>query len=307
MVLSNRRESDRVVRRLPVRIWRPGEERSITGYTTNISTTGMFVVTHQPFPKGSRIRVEVLDPRSGFVVEAEVAHSHKVSLDLSALGPSGMGVRFLPIETLVRELFPQAMAGDRAGRTGESPVVTAPEPSAPPAKAPVPPPPAPRAAAPSPPAPPQVPARAPTPGSFPSNRVPIVRVGATAPAAAPGSTAPREAQVPIAVRFSSAEQFRSVYERDLLQGGLFVSTPRPAPIGELVEIELHLPAPLSGRVRLRARVVHRIDPQGGEGMGGPNLLAGIGVELLDRPAALAALAPYLSDPSDPAGAPPAAP
>jgi len=42
-------------------------------------------------------------------------------------------------------------------------------------------------------------------------------------------------------------------------------------------------------------VVHRIDPQGGEGMGGPNLLAGIGVELLDRSAALSALEPYLSE------------
>ena len=294
MVSSNRRESDRVVRRLPVRLWRPGEERSITGYTTNISTTGMFVVSHQPFPKGTRIRVEVLDPRSGFVVEAEVAHAHKVSLDLSALGPSGMGVRFLPIESLVRELFPQAVGGDRGGRTGESPVVAAPEP---PAKTPAPPPSAPRVAAPSPSPPPPAAAPAPlrpaTPGSFPSNRVPIVRVGAPAPSG-PGAT--REAQVPIAVRFSSVEQFRSVYERDLRQGGLFVSTPRPAPIGDLVEIELHLPEPLLGKVRLRARVVHRIDPQGGEGMGGPNLLAGIGVELLDRAAALAALAPYLAGP-----------
>ena len=111
-MVSNRRESDRVVRRLPVRFWRVGEERSVTGYTTNISTTGMFVVTHQPLPKAARIRVEILDQRCGFIVEAEVAHAHRVSLDLSALGTSGMGVRFLPIETLVRELFPE-----RAGIT----------------------------------------------------------------------------------------------------------------------------------------------------------------------------------------------
>ncbi|HXU33953.1 MAG TPA: PilZ domain-containing protein [Thermoanaerobaculia bacterium] len=278
MVSSNRRESDRVVRRLPVRFWRVGEERSVTGYTTNISTTGMFVVTHQPLPKAARIRVEVLDPRSGFIVEAEVAHAHKVSLELSALGPSGMGVRFLPIETLVRELFPQAVGGLRGGRTGESPIVS--PPAAPPAPA--------VAAAPA--APPK---RAPTPGSFPSNRVPIVRVGEPVPEAAPVGKAP------IAVRFSSIEQFLSIYERDLRQGGLFVSTSEPARIGDLMEIELHLPAPLLARVRLRARVVHRIDPQGGEGMGGPNLLAGIGVELLDRRGALAALEPYLS------GTPPA--
>lgn len=280
-MVSNRRESDRVVRRLPVRFWRLGEERSVTGYTTNISTTGMFVVTHQPLPKAARIRVEVLDPRSGFIVEAQVAHAHKVSQELSALGASGMGVRFLPIETLVRELFPQAVGGDRGGRTGETPVVAMPQPP-------------PQAVSPAP------PVRAGTQRTHSSKRVPIVRIAAPAPPAPlPPLKSPPAGPVPIAVRFSSVEQFRSVYERDLRQGGLFVSTPQPARIGDLVEIDLHLPEPLTGRVRLRARVVHRIDPQGAEGMGGPNLLAGIGVELLDRAAALAALAPYLS------GAPPA--
>lgn len=272
---SNRRESDRVVRRLPVRFWRVGEERSVTGYTTNISTTGMFVVTHEPLPKAARIRVEVLDQRCGFVVEAEVAHAHKVRLELAALGPSGMGVRFLPIESLVRELFPEAIKGERRERTVTSPTVAAPES------------PAPAALRGTPAAPPARPV-----GRVSSKRVPIVQLGAT-PATAPAPKAP------IAVRFTSVEQFLSVYERDLRHGGLFVSTPEPARIGDLVDIELHLPAPLVGRVRLRARVVHRIDPQAGEGMGGPNLLAGIGVELLDRRAALAALEPFLS------GAPPA--
>ncbi|MEP7009262.1 MAG: PilZ domain-containing protein [Acidobacteriota bacterium] len=289
-MISNRRESDRVVRRLPVRFWRVGEERSVTGYTTNISTTGMFVVTHQPLPKAVRIRVEVLDPRSGFVVEAEVAHAHKVSLDLSALGPSGMGVRFLPIEDLVRELFPQAVRADRGGLTAESPIVSLPQPVLPRVPA------APKLSPATPmaaPVPAVPPPRPPTPGSFPSNRVPIVRVGAPAPSG-PAALGFPHAQVPIAVRFSSIEQFLSVYERDLRQGGLFVSTVQPARIGDLVEIELHLPAPLAGQVRLRARVVHRIDPQSGDGLGGPNLLAGIGVELLDAKAALAALEPLLT-------------
>ncbi len=250
-MISNRRESDRLIRRLPVRFWRAGEERSVTGYTTNISTTGMFVVTHQPLPRAVRIRVEVLDQRSGFVVEAEVAHAHKVSLELSALGPSGMGVRFLPIEDLVRELFPQAVR-DRGVRTAESPIVSLPNPLPP--------------AAPAPAFPPKPSAAPPEPG----------------------------AKAPIAVRFSSIEQFLSVYERDLRQGGLFVSTPESARIGDLVEIELHLPAPLAGKVRLRARVVHRIDPQSGEGLGGPNLLAGIGVELLDVKSTLAVLETLLT-------------
>ncbi len=293
-MISNRRENDRVVRRLPVRFWRVGEERTVNGYTTNISTTGMFVVTHQPFPKGARLRVEVLDPRSGFMVEAEVAHAHKVSLELSALGTSGMGLRFLPIETLVRELFPQAFPTDRSGRPTENPAEPPVDPwsahtGSRPAVKPVPAP-APQPARPGTPPAPPAPARSP---SMSSKRVPIVRLGAPSAPAPPGK-ASAGVTVPIAVRFSSLEQFRSVYERDLAHGGLFVATFLPAKIGDLVEIELHLPAPLEGMVPLRARVVHRIDAQGGEGLGGPNLLAGIGVELADRSAALAEIGKRLA-------------
>ncbi len=254
-MVSNRRVSDRVVRRLPVRFWRAGEARPISGYTTNISATGMFVVTQQPAPKGARVRVEIEDPRCGFVVETEVAHAHKVSVDLSALGPSGMGLRFVPIEALVRELFP------RADRTGAQPILKPQDP--PPAAAPA--------------------ARV----TVPPNRVPIVR-----PLAVPAAPA-TIVRSPIVVRFSSVEQFLAVYERDLRQGGLFVSTAEPARIGDAVEIELHLPEPLSGHVLLQARVVHRIDSREGVGMEGPNLLAGIGVELIDSKRALAVLQPYL--------------
>ncbi|HXU46607.1 MAG TPA: PilZ domain-containing protein [Thermoanaerobaculia bacterium] len=240
---SNRRASDRVIRRVPVRFWRVGQERTTTGYTTNISGTGMYVVTHQPAPRGARIRVEVLDPRCGFIVEAEVAHAHRVSTEMSALGLSGMGVRFLPVADLVRELFPEATQ-----------VVE-------------------RPAEPTPPEP---------------------AVAATAPgAAAPPGAAPIGARSPYQVRFSSVEQFDAVYQRDLSQGGLFVATRDPAPIGATVEIDLYLPAPLLGTVRLRARVVHRIEPQTAEGLGGPNLLAGMGVEILDPRGTLGALDPFL--------------
>ena len=106
-MVENRRESVRRVRRLQVRFWLRGSDTAQSGYTNDISATGMFVVTASPLPKGSRLRLEVVDARHGFVVEAVVMHSHRVHREMLATGRSGMGVRFVAMEALVRELFPE--------------------------------------------------------------------------------------------------------------------------------------------------------------------------------------------------------
>ncbi|MEM7585228.1 MAG: PilZ domain-containing protein [Acidobacteriota bacterium] len=81
------------------------------------------------------------------------------------------------------------------------------------------------------------------------------------------------------LRFSSREQFFEVYDRDLATGGLFIPTDDPAPISELVMIELSVDAPGVEPVRFPARVVHRLDPKMPEGTTGGNLMAGMGVEI----------------------------
>ncbi len=89
------------------------------------------------------------------------------------------------------------------------------------------------------------------------------------------------------VRFASARDFLGVFERDIVNGGLFVATSRPGRMREVVRIELHPPDPALEPVSLPARIVQRFQPQPGSGA----ILVGMGVELLDLPAALARLRP----------------
>lgn len=89
------------------------------------------------------------------------------------------------------------------------------------------------------------------------------------------------------VRFASAKDFLGIYQRDIVNGGLFVATSRPGRMRELVRIELHPPGPSPAPIQLPARVVQRFEPEPGSGA----ILVGMAVELLDLPAALDRLRP----------------
>ncbi len=91
--------------------------------------------------------------------------------------------------------------------------------------------------------------------------------------------------------FVGPSDFLEVFQRDIVNGGLFVSTRYPGRLQETVRIELRPPVPGVSSVLLSARVVQRFEPQ--EGSFGPNLLAGMGVEILDLPAVLAELRPIV--------------
>ena len=89
------------------------------------------------------------------------------------------------------------------------------------------------------------------------------------------------------VRFASAKDFLGTYERDIVNGGLFVATSRPGRMRELVRIEIHPPGPAPSPILIPARVVQRFEPEPGSGA----ILVGMAVELLDLPAALDRLRP----------------
>jgi Tfp pilus assembly protein PilZ len=261
-----RRRATRRARRVQVHFWKQGELTTYVGYSTNISMTGMFVATNSPMPSGTRVRVEVIDRDRGFMVEGVVAHARKVGAEMARLTQSGMGVRFLSVEELVRELVPAAF-----GQTEEIPrnrdrgsfspsPVSSPEPeSADPLSAP-----------------PEAPA----------------------PAPAPSQTAERSAAAitgsggAFSIRFSGADEFLEVYRRDILQGGLFVSTRFPARLQETVTVELHPPLAFAEPVLIRARVVQRFEPVN-DATGAPNLLSGMGLELIDLPALVERLQPIV--------------
>lgn len=122
-----------------------------------------------------------------------------------------------------------------------------------------------------------------------------VEEGGTAGAAVSGGTpeafeAPRQEDVrTFTVRFASAKDFLGIYERDIVNGGIFVATSRPGRIRELVRIEIHPPGPSASPIQLPARVVQRFEPEPGSGA----ILVGMAVELLDLPAALGRLRPIV--------------
>jgi hypothetical protein len=283
--MASRRRAVRRPRRVQVHFWKQGDPAAYLGYTTNISLTGMFIATNSPVPSGSRIRVEVMDRDRGFTVEGLVAHARKMQPEMARLNQSGMGVRFLSVEELVRELIPSGL-----GDTEEvSRDVTRAEPVPPPSF--LPPPPLPTAPVPLPltaPWSPPLATASPRPPAPPPPRPPVP----------PKLTKPAKPPVPVAssdgsftVRFSGVEEFLEVYRRDILQGGLFVSTRYPARLQETVSVEMFPPGPFTAPVMVRARVVQRFEP---DLACGPNLLSGMGLELLEVAALIAVLEPVVA-------------
>ncbi|HEV7516986.1 MAG TPA: PilZ domain-containing protein [Thermoanaerobaculia bacterium] len=270
----SRRRSARRPRRVSVQFWKQGEPHPYPGFTTNISMTGMFIGTRSPMPSGTRVRIEVLGEH-GFMIEGVVAHARKARGDLARITQTGMGVRFLSVEDLVRELLPGASGGEGAAvgppdtpppfLPGDDQFEDIPEP--PPLPELPPPLPLPQAT----PVRPQPHTAAPVSGG-------IGGVGGSgANAGGPGV---------FTVHFPSPRHFLDVFERDIKNGGLFVSTRFPGRLAEMVTIELHPPD--AEPILVHARVVQRFEPHGA------SMLAGMGVELLDAQAVCERLRPIVA-------------
>ena len=89
-----RREAKRKARRVQVKFWDSADQDPRTGYTINVSPTGLFVGTNRPLPPGSKVRLSIsLDERE-IALDGTVVHAARVSPLLQRLRPSGMGVRF---------------------------------------------------------------------------------------------------------------------------------------------------------------------------------------------------------------------
>ncbi len=105
--MVEKRSFGRKPARLKVRFWRAGSpDRVFTGYTTNISRSGCFIQTEHPIGTAGRLQLELSSDDLGFVCEGVVARSIKAPYELRQVKPSGMGVRFLTIEELVRAVVP---------------------------------------------------------------------------------------------------------------------------------------------------------------------------------------------------------
>ena len=104
---SERRGETRWPRHLPVRFGRAGEELNQVGFTTNLSTTGLFIATRSVVPPGTRVRLEVGRGGCSFMAEGMVARSLTVAHGLGGVRKPGIGVRFLDVVELLQEVVPE--------------------------------------------------------------------------------------------------------------------------------------------------------------------------------------------------------
>jgi len=78
-----------------------GEHGVAAGIGRNISDSGMFVETREPFPLGSRVRVTFTSPTGGaeMVLEGEVRYQCFINFtraDAVRAGMRGIGLKFVP-------------------------------------------------------------------------------------------------------------------------------------------------------------------------------------------------------------------
>jgi Tfp pilus assembly protein PilZ len=285
---SERRNGERHAKRLEVRFWRSGRLVAHSGFTTNVSTSGMFLGTTQSLDPGERVRLEVLDSAHGFVVEGQVARVHRVSLSLRHVDQPGAGVRFLGPPELVAGLIPAARQTAQAARAQRSERGNPAPPATPP----------PGAGAPSAPAggvSSGAPA-GPPPGSSAAAGRPEA-AGAEPPSPAPPGPpeSPTSAKPAlVVVEFTDRTGFLSVYHRDLAAGSMHVSTDIPAQLHDTVVIEIHPPLDNARPLRFEATVIHRFEPRAAVGPGA-NVLSGMGVRFKEPELVKAALAPVLAE------------
>jgi hypothetical protein len=253
----SRRTAERIPRRIEVRFWRRTSSQPHTGFTLDVSKSGIFLSTTQQLEPGERIRMEFTERDRGFMVEGQVARVHRVSLALRHLEQPGVGVRFLTPAELIQELVGKAKPAAARPLSDSSTAIPI----------------RPAAAAPAPPAGPAAPPAAPS-------------AGGAQPATA-GAPPPSLRQV--TVEFVDRSSFLNVYHRDIAAGGLFVASQELARLHDIVTVELRPPIAVANPLRFEARVVHCVDPAV-DGSGSPR---GMGVQFLDPDRVRTTLAPIV--------------
>ena len=88
-----KRDIDRTRKRIRVRYGVDKADR--TGFTQNVSETGLFVKTNNVFKPGSTIQVEMEFPERKFGMWARVIWAKKVPPQLAHILDCGMGVCFI--------------------------------------------------------------------------------------------------------------------------------------------------------------------------------------------------------------------
>lgn len=119
MIAGNRDRAPRRALRLPVTYWRRGEEhKTFSGFTTNVSPSGMFVATWRPLPPNALIDLDIERPEQVVRTTARVVHAARHPPEFARVLKSGMGLRFSrPEDPQVSSITKMGqLLADRGGR-----------------------------------------------------------------------------------------------------------------------------------------------------------------------------------------------
>ncbi len=102
--MAEKRQYRRFKRRLLVKYG--VNDLSMSGFTGDVSTGGLFVAAARPLPLDTRLHVQLfLDPTRFLFFEGEVRRQKVTPRELSGLEPTGFGIRFLhPREVVLQAL-----------------------------------------------------------------------------------------------------------------------------------------------------------------------------------------------------------
>jgi len=100
---SERRRADRRRVRVAVRAW--NREMDVRGYTSDVSTTGLYMEMHSPPKVGAQLHLLLTFQDAEFVTEASVARVVRVAPEVARVVRSGVGFRFLSLSEIVQKLF----------------------------------------------------------------------------------------------------------------------------------------------------------------------------------------------------------
>jgi Tfp pilus assembly protein PilZ len=95
------RKARRLKRRIRVKFWRLDGPVEKSGFTYNVSLTGMFICTNSPFKPKTRIVIQIGKEDNKIEIQGVVRHAARVDPLLQKIKPSGMGVRLLRTEELM--------------------------------------------------------------------------------------------------------------------------------------------------------------------------------------------------------------
>ncbi len=104
--MKERRRARRYGRRLQVRFGEAGFDH--TGFTQDVSSSGMFVVSTVLPGLGQRVHLLVqVTPSKAVHFEGQVQRHKQAPRALQAYSKNGFGVRFLPLDELLEDILPK--------------------------------------------------------------------------------------------------------------------------------------------------------------------------------------------------------